>query len=69
MKNIIKLGLLLLCISTSNIDLLAQCANTINTQSTDWRNYPTTSNNDWDWTQAGSTYPAYLDNNLSNPSM
>lgn len=69
MKNIIKIGLLLFCTSALNIDLLAQCANTINTQSTDWRNYPTTSSNDWDWTQTGSTYPVYLDNNLSNPSM
>jgi len=40
MKNVFKLGLVLLFTSAVNINLLALCNNTINTQSTDWRNYP-----------------------------
>jgi hypothetical protein len=46
----------------------AQCSETINTTSTDWRDYPGTSINNWDWTQSGSIHPIYLLANESSPS-
>jgi len=49
--------------------VIAQCYNTINTESTDWRNFPGTSSNNWDWTLSGAVHPVYLNNNQSSPSM
>jgi hypothetical protein len=64
MKNLIILAFCLI----STFKLNAQCADDINTTSTDWRNYPATSDNEWDWTLSGLSHPIYLDNNLSVPN-
>ena len=47
----------------------AQCYNNINTTSTDWRDYPATSDNDWNWTEPGNAHEVYLDDDLNDPSI
>jgi len=47
---------------------ISQCYNNIYTQSTDWRNFPITSQNDFNWSIPGNSYPIYLSDNLSAPS-
>ncbi len=61
--------LVLLIINFFNTNLYGQCHENINTISTDWRNYPISSNNNWNWTLPGAIHPVYLDNNQSIPSL
>lgn len=67
MKKLITLTIITFISIFNNV--YSQCQNTINTQSTDWRNYPATSANDWDWTESGSIHPVYLSSDLSLPSV
>jgi hypothetical protein len=60
---------IIILIGLTSVSISAQCYNNLNTQSTDWRNYPTTSDNNWNWTLSGAIHPVYLSNNLSNPSL
>ncbi len=45
------------------------CWNTINTTTTDWKQYNNGSKNNWDWTLQGLNHPIYLQNNLNTQSM
>ncbi len=68
MKILIKTLTITLCLIGYGNSASAQCSNTINTTSTDWRDYPSTSSNNWDWTQSGSIHPIYLQANQSSAS-
>ena len=45
------------------------CSDNVNTQSTHWDDFPSTSNNNWDWTEKGVVHPVYLADNLSSPTL
>jgi hypothetical protein len=68
MKIIIKIIGLLLISQLVN----AQCWQTKNTQTTDWRNYPPNGNlsstNSWDWTRPGLVHDWYASNTQVAPN-
>ncbi|HEY1045459.1 MAG TPA: hypothetical protein VGF79_03405, partial [Bacteroidia bacterium] len=69
MKTKLYIKVIVLCFIGFNKDIQAQCYDQPTTKSTDWRNYPASSANDWDWTLNRAIHPVYLSNNLSTPSL
>ncbi len=69
MKFIKKCSLLFFLIGAITNVTVAQCV--VNTTTTDWQQFNGgvgPSNNDFNWTITGLTYPIYLQDNLDNPS-